>query len=196
LAPRPQRFVDGVIRAEAACDPRDVLANRLDPWHGAHFHAHSFASLVVTRAAVDRLEMRVAYRVAGPLVVEVDASFHCPTARSIVMTIIDGDGAGSVVETHATPMAPGRTAVVEATLATSDRPGFAVARRLAPLLRPFVEARAQRLWDDDLGYAEQTYQLRVAGEGAPDHAALGPTRETRPVRKARPVRDAGAGPRG
>lgn len=190
LAPRPARFIDGVIRAEAACDPRDVIANRLDPWHGAHFHAHSFASLVVTRAEVDRLEMRVAYRVAGPVVVEVDASFHCPTARSIVMTIIDGDGVGSVVETHATPIAPGRTAVVEATLATSDRPGFAVARRLAPLLRPFVEARAQRLWDDDLSYAEQTYQLRAERDS---EAAQTPVR---PVRKPRPVRDAGAGPHG
>ena len=32
------RFIDSVIRVEAACDPRDVLANRLDPWHGVHFH--------------------------------------------------------------------------------------------------------------------------------------------------------------
>ena len=50
------------------------------------------------------------------------------------MTIVRGDGLGSVVETHATPIAPGRTAIIEATLATSDRPGFALAARAARFL--------------------------------------------------------------
>ena len=45
------------------------------------------------------------------LTVEVDAVFHCPEPRTIVMTIVEGEGKGSVVETHATPIAPGRTAV-------------------------------------------------------------------------------------
>ena len=51
------------------------------------------------------------------------------------MRIVDGEGAGSVVETHATPLGSGpdglpRTAVIEASIAHSDRPGFA--RALAP----------------------------------------------------------------
>jgi hypothetical protein len=62
--------------------------------------------------------VRVSVRVLGPLAVEVDATFHCPDPRTIVMTIIEGEGVGSVVETHATPIGPGRTAVIEATLAT------------------------------------------------------------------------------
>ena len=46
------------------------------------------------------------------------------------MRIVDGEGAGSVVETHATPVGAGpdglpRTAVLEAVIAHSDRPGFA-----------------------------------------------------------------------
>ena len=40
----------------------------------------------------------------------VRAEFACPDARTIVMTIIDGEGAGSVVETHATPLGPAPTA--------------------------------------------------------------------------------------
>jgi len=43
---------------------------------------------------------------------------------------------GSVVETHATPLRPdatgqARTAVIEAVVAHSDRPGFAMTRRVA-----------------------------------------------------------------
>ena len=36
-----------MIRMEAQCEPRDVIANRLDPWHGAHYHPHSFGRLRV-----------------------------------------------------------------------------------------------------------------------------------------------------
>jgi len=160
LAARPGQFVAGVIRMEARCDPEDVLANRLDPWHGVHYHPHSFMRLRVLDANDERLLLRVAYRVVGPLAVEVDATFHCPDARTIVMTIVDGEGTGSVVETHATPISPGRTAVIEATLATSDRAGFGVAMKLARWLRPAINRRAARLWVEDVAYAERRYSLR------------------------------------
>jgi len=58
---------------------------------------------------------------------------------------------------------PGRPAVVEAVLATSDRRGFAVARRAAPLLRPLMHAAAGRLWRDDLAYAERRWTMRSTG---------------------------------
>ncbi|MBK8481722.1 MAG: Rieske 2Fe-2S domain-containing protein [Proteobacteria bacterium] len=166
LAPRPQRFIDAVVRREAACDARDVLANRLDPWHGAHYHPHSFATLRVLEQAGDAITVRVVYRLVGAIAVEVDARFHCPDARSIVMTIVAGEGLGSVVETHATPIDPGRTAIIEATLATSDRAGFALARRAAGLLRPWIRRAAARLWIEDAAYAERLYELRQARQGA------------------------------
>lgn len=168
LAPRPHVGVAGTIVAEARCEPEDVLANRLDPWHGAHLHPHSFAALAVLEQTLERLLLRVTYKIAGPIGIEVDATFHCPDPRTIVMTIVDGDGVGSVVETHATPIAPGRTLLIESTIATSDRIGFAVVRRLPGLVRPFIEARARRLWSDDLVYAERRHALRVAAGHAAD----------------------------
>ena len=83
------------------------------------------------------------------------------------MRITEGEGAGSVVETHATPLGRGpdgrpRTAVIEAVVAHSGRPGFALARRAAPALRPVMRHAAARLWRDDLAYAERRYQLRSA----------------------------------
>jgi hypothetical protein len=45
-------------------------------------------------------------------------------------------------------------------IATSARPGFAVARTAAPLLRPLMRRAATRLWRDDLAYAERRYALR------------------------------------
>ncbi len=160
LAPRPARFLEGTVRVEARCEPSDVIANRLDPWHGAHFHPKVFTHLRVTEATDARLKLRVQYRVLGPVVVEVDATFHCPDPRTIVMTIVDGEGTGSVVETHATPIAAGRTAVLETTLATSARLGFRALRGVGALVRPFVEHVARRLWRDDAAYAERTYALR------------------------------------
>lgn len=160
LPERPAEFLSGIVRMEAACEPRDVLQNRLDPWHGAHFHPYSFGDLVVLEDSPEQLVLRVEKRILGSLRVEVEARFDCPDARTIVMTILAGEGVGSVVETHATPIGPGRTAIVEATLASSDRPGFRFARRLAPLIRPFVERSARRLWVDDAAYAERLYQLR------------------------------------
>ena len=162
MAPRPSPALHGVIRMEANCEPGDILANRLDPWHGAHYHPHSFARLQVLEEREELLLVRVAYRVFGPLAVEVDATFHCPDPRTIVMTIVDGEGTGSLVETHATPISPGRTAVIEATLATSDRPGFGVALKLGRWLRPAINRRAARLWVEDVAYAERRYQLRAS----------------------------------
>ena len=157
---RPARFIAGVIRVDADCEPEDVIANRLDPWHGVHYHPHSFAALHVLDATDDVITLRVSYKVAGPVCVEVDATFHSPSPRAIVMTIVDGDGKGSVVETHATPLSDGRTAIVEATLATSDRRGFHAARLASPLFRRLIERRAARLWVEDAAYAERRRTLR------------------------------------
>jgi hypothetical protein len=81
------------------------------------------------------------------------------------MRITEGEGAGSVVETHVTPRGRGtdarpRTAVIEAVVADSGRPGFTLARAMAPALRPVMRRAAARLWRDDLAYAERRYQLR------------------------------------
>ena len=46
----------------------------------------------------------------GQVGVPVIAEFISPGPRTIVMRIIEGEGAGSVVETHATPIGPGRRA--------------------------------------------------------------------------------------
>jgi isorenieratene synthase len=159
-SPRPERAVSAVVRVEARCEPRDVIANRLDPWHGAHYHPHAFAQVRVLSHDERGLTVRVAYRVAGPLCVEVDARFHCPDPRTITMTILAGEGAGSVVETHATPLAPGRTAIIEATLATSTRPAFRHALRAGCLIRPWIERAVRRLWVDDAAYAEHLQTLR------------------------------------
>lgn len=161
LPERPARHLDAVIRMEGDCEAADIVANRLDPWHGAHFHPYSFGHLKVIEQTDVDITVRVLYRVVGRWGVEVDARFHCPDPRTIAMTIVDGDGKGSVVETHATPIGPGRAAVTEATLATSDRPQFwMVADPLAVVLRPLVGLAARRLWRDDLAYAERRYELR------------------------------------
>jgi len=160
LAPRPDVNLEGVVRLEVACDPEDIIANRLDPWHGVHFHPYAFASLTVLDLDDDMVKVRVAKRLIGRLVTETDAVFHSPEPRTIVMTIVEGEGKGSVVETHATPIESGRTQVVEATLATSDRPGFRHARKLQRFIRPFIERSARRLWVDDAAYAERLYALR------------------------------------
>jgi isorenieratene synthase len=159
ITPRPARFIDATIRMEADCEPEDVLANRLDPWHGVHFHPHSFRRLTVLEQLEDEITVRVAFGVLGPFSVEVDARFHCPDPRTIVMTIIEGDGKGSVVETHATPMTPGRSAVIETTLATSDRAQFGVVLRAAGLIRPLIERASARLWVEDIAYAERRRAL-------------------------------------
>lgn len=167
--------VHAVAALTGVCEPEDVLANRLDPWHGAWFHPYSFTRLSVLSApaeadvaeADDRFEVSVTFRVGPGLGVPVLAEFTCPDPRTVVMRITGGEGTGSVVETHATPLGRGpdgrpRTAVIEAVVAASGRPGFALARRAAPALRPLMRRAAARLWRDDLAYAERRYQLRSA----------------------------------
>ncbi|MDF0376420.1 MULTISPECIES: DUF5914 domain-containing protein [Streptomyces] len=170
--PLPGAAVDAVYTAVGRCEPEDVVANRLDPWHGSWFHPYAFVGLRVAGTPEDGEEdafaVDVSFKVAGRLVVPVRAEFTAPGPRTVVMHITDGEGTGSVVETHATPLtAPGaaepRTAVVEAVVAASDRRGFALARAAAPVLRPLMRRTAGRLWRDDLAYAERRWSLRSTG---------------------------------
>ncbi|BBG02418.1 MULTISPECIES: DUF5914 domain-containing protein [Pseudonocardia] len=168
------RTLDAVTTLTGICEPEDIVANRLDPWHGAWFHPYSFQRLDVVSApavtdvteADDRFLVTVTFKVGPRIGVPVQAEFVCPEPRTVVMRIVDGEGLGSVVETHATPRGPGRdgrprTSVVEAVVAGSDRPGFAVASRLAPAIRPAMAAAATKLWRDDLDYAERRYEMRT-----------------------------------
>ncbi|MFE9853084.1 DUF5914 domain-containing protein [Streptomyces sp. NPDC005576] len=167
--------VDAVYEGFGTCEPEDVVANRLDPWHGAWFHPYSFVDLTVLDVpggeagdGRDGFAVDVSFKVAGRVVVPVRAVFTAPEPRTVVMHITEGEGRGSVVESHATPLGTDtagrpRTAVVEAVVAASDRRGFAVARAAAPLLRPLMRASAGRLWRDDLAYAERRWELRSSG---------------------------------
>ncbi|HKN95583.1 MAG TPA: DUF5914 domain-containing protein, partial [Pseudonocardiaceae bacterium] len=165
--------VAAVATVEGVCEPADIVANRLDPWHGSWFHPYSFTRLAVLDApaevdvadADDRFLVSVTFRALPGFGVPVRAEFRCPEPRTVVMRIVEGEGAGSVVETHATPRGRGpdgrpRTAVIEAVVAGSDRRGFELARRAAPVLRPVLRRAAARLWRDDLAYAERRYRLR------------------------------------
>jgi len=164
--------VEAVAVCAGRCEAEDVVANRLDPWHGAWFHPYAFSGLTVVGEpdpeGEDRFVVEVAYRLAGRAGVPVRAEFTAPGPRTVVMRIVEGEGVTSSVETHATPLTPPghprpRTAVTEAVLAASSRPGFAAARRMAPLLRPLMRRAALRLWRDDLAYAERRWQLRNEG---------------------------------
>ncbi|AMW15512.1 2Fe-2S ferredoxin [Streptomyces qaidamensis] len=174
--PAPGTGVDAVFTAAGRCEPQDVVANRLDPWHGSWFHPYSFVDLTVVREPQggegadedDAFVVDVSFRVAGRLVVPVRAEFTAPEPRTVVMRITDGEGAPSVVETHATPLTAAdtdrpRTAVIEAVVAASERRGFALARAAAPVLRPLMRGTAGRLWRDDLAYAERRWELRSTG---------------------------------
>ncbi|NYI03597.1 DUF5914 domain-containing protein [Allostreptomyces psammosilenae] len=191
--PEPADAVTAVATMVGRCEPDDVLANRLDPWHGAWFHPYSFADLRVLAGpdahSADHWEGDAAGRLSGPdplgpdrflvevtftlsrrVGVPVRAEFTCPDPRTVVMRVVEGEGTGSMVETHATPLGPARdgtprTAVIEAVIARSDRPGFAAARGAAPLLRPLMRAAARRLWRDDLAYAERRWELRTKAGG-------------------------------
>lgn len=174
LPPRPDGArLAAVTRLVGTCEPADVIANRLDPWHGSWFHPYSFTRLEVLSSPTadedlpeeaDRFLVAVTFRV-GRLGVPVIAEFTAPEPRTITMRIVDGEGAGSVVETHATPLGAGadgkpRTAVIEAVIAHSGRPGFIHALPAAPVIRPLMRHAATRLWRDDLAYAERLYHLR------------------------------------
>jgi hypothetical protein len=162
-----------VARLEGTCEPRDIVANRLDPWHGGWFHPYSFTQLKVLNAPaavddlpdeLDRFVVDVTFRL-GRLGVPVIAEFTAPGPRTVVMRIVEGEGKGSVVETHATPLECGRdglprTAVLEAVIAHSDRPNFGKGLVAAPLIRPLMRQAAARLWRDDLAYAERLFALR------------------------------------
>ncbi|MFI8073583.1 DUF5914 domain-containing protein [Streptomyces sp. NPDC086033] len=163
--------VDAVFTTVGRCEPQDVVANRLDPWHGSWFHPYSFVDLTVARpptAEDDTFVVDVSFRVTGRLAVPVRAEFTAPGPRTVVMRITEGEGSTSVVETHATPLTREadqrpRTAVVEAVIAASDRRGFALARAATPVLRPLIRRTAGRLWRDDLAYAERRWALRSTG---------------------------------
>ncbi|GGZ47768.1 (2Fe-2S) ferredoxin [Streptomyces subrutilus] len=172
VPPRPPagRALTAVYSGTGACDPEDVVANRLDPWHGAWFHPYSFVDLTVLDdgAETDVMTVRVSFKVSRRVVVPVTAEFTAPGPRTVVMRITEGEALGSVVETHATPLGTGRdgrprTRVTEAVIATSHRPGFTLARAAAPLLRPLMRRTAGRLWRDDLAYAERRRELRSTG---------------------------------
>ncbi len=171
IAPRPTNdALAAVTRLVGQCEPADVVANRLDPWHGAWFHPYSFTRLDVLTTPTeedDRFLVSVTFRM-GRFGVPVIAEFTTPEARTVVMRIIEGEGTGSVVETHATPIGLGPdgrplVAVIEATVATSQRPGFKTARRAGPLITPLMRYAATRLWRDDIAYAERRYRRRTGG---------------------------------
>ncbi|MBJ8337732.1 Rieske 2Fe-2S domain-containing protein [Antrihabitans sp. YC3-6] len=172
--PNEATSIDAVATVVGTCEPYDIVANRLDPWHGAWFHPYSFTRLDVLSSppviedgdSDDRFLVAVTFRLGGRIGVPVKAEFTSPDPRTVVMRIVEGEGIGSVVETHATPLGPGpdglpRTAVIEAVAADSARPGFAVARKAQTLLRPLMRRSAARLWRDDLDYAERRYLLRA-----------------------------------
>ncbi|RKN39049.1 Rieske (2Fe-2S) protein [Streptomyces hoynatensis] len=181
--PRPAGGVAAVYAGRGRCEPEDVLANRLDPWHGAWLHPYSFTDLSVVQDPGEEADpaggpgcgefpvefaVDVSFRLAGPAVVPVRAEFAAPGPRTVVMRIVEGTGAGSVVETHATPLTPAGAAtpvtlVTEAVVAVSDWRGFAAVRAAAPVLRPLLRAASGRLWRDDLAYAERRWTLRRAG---------------------------------
>ncbi|MCM0621821.1 DUF5914 domain-containing protein [Nocardioides bruguierae] len=175
ITPRPALTgsISAVIEVPGTCEPRDIIANRLDPWHGSWFHPYAFSHLEVDDDASDddTLTVDVTFRLSRRWGVPVRAEFTCPDARTIIMTIIEGEGAGSVVETHATPLGPGpdghpRTMMVEATIAHSDRQGFRLATGLSRLVQPGMRHTARRLWVDDIVYAERSYLLRSRADQA------------------------------
>lgn len=199
----PAPRISAVARQTGICEPADIIANRMDPWHGAWFHPYSFTRLEVLSAppeevevldGQDRFLVAVTFRM-GRLGVPVIAEFTSPEPRTLTMQILDGEGKGSVVETHATPNGVGadgrpRSTVIEAVIAHSDRPGFAHARTVQSAIVPFMRMAAHRLWRDDLEYAERLYEVRRQdAAGAPDLLTpppVAPTSADPPSRAAVP----------
>ena len=127
-----------VTRLVGTCEPRDIIANRLDPWHGvvvppvlvhpARGAQRARRPTTTCQTKSDRFLVAVTFRI-GRLGVPVIAEFTSPEPRTIVMRIVDGEGTGSVVETHATPLGPGPD-------------GLPAHRRAGGRHRPFGPARA------------------------------------------------------
>ena len=178
VPPRPGPCGAGRRRGlpwRGACEPEDVVANRLDPWHGAWFHPYSFVDLTVVddargADAERRLRRRRLLQTRG-----ARSSCRCgrcsprPGPRTVVMRITEGEGAGfgrGDPRHAARPRRPGPT---------PDRGGGGGRGRVrparfrrrharrAPLLRPLMRAAAGRLWRDDLAYAERRWHLRSTG---------------------------------
>jgi hypothetical protein len=171
VRPPLSESVTAVISQPGICGPEDVIANRLDPWHGSWFHPYAFSHLVVDDDVSNdqALVMDVTFRLSRTWGVPVRAEFRCPDSPTIVMHITEGEGMGSVVETHATPLGLGP----ERPPAHHDdrshhrllgSAGLQVARWLSPLVRPGIRHTARKLWVDDLAYAERRYELRRRGE--------------------------------
>ncbi|MEH3130210.1 MAG: DUF5914 domain-containing protein [Mycolicibacterium neoaurum] len=195
--------ISAVAAMTGDCRPEDIIANRMDPWHGAWFHPYSFTRLEVLSAPPtdldlpeeeDRFLVAVTFRL-GRLGIPVIAEFTSPEPRTLTMRIIEGEGCGSVVETHATPLHHGphrepQSRVIEAVIAHSDRPGFARAGRVQGLITPFMRHAAHRLWRDDLEYAERLQQVRRQdADGTTDlltPPSAAPTTEGRPRRATEP----------
>jgi nitrite reductase/ring-hydroxylating ferredoxin subunit len=160
--------LQAVTRLIGVCEPSDIIANRLDPWHGAWFHPYSFTRLKVLTTPTesdDRFLVSVTFRL-GRFGVPVIAEFTSTEARTVVMRIVEGEGLGSTVETHASPVGSAsdglpRAAVIEATIAHSDRLGFKRALRASPVISPLMRYAATRLWRDDIAYAERRYRVRT-----------------------------------
>ena len=71
LATRPplDTSLASVISLPTDCEPRDIVQNRLDPWHGAWLHPYAFSDLSVDDDACDRRPARARRRLpARPLV--------------------------------------------------------------------------------------------------------------------------------
>ena len=125
--------------------------------------------------AEDRFLVEVTFTVGKRFGVPVHAAFSCPDPRTITMEIVDGEGAGLGRRDARHPAAPRtptgrpRTAVIEAVVAHSDRPGFAVTppgRRGAAAADRAHGGR--RLWRDDIAYAERRYALRARPPSPPE----------------------------
>ena len=60
--------VTAVIAHPGVCEPQDVIANRLDPWHGSWFHPYAFSHLVVDdEARTRRADTLALARTADPI---------------------------------------------------------------------------------------------------------------------------------
>lgn len=162
---RPDGAVTAVVERSGRCEVRDVVENRLDPWHGRYLHPYAFADLVVVDEDDSGVTVKVDYRIAGPFSVRVLVRFDAPEAATVRMVILEGTGTGSVVETHASQEGPARCRVIEALFATSEGSDLS-GRWFGPGMARFLARVAGRLWVDDISYAERRFALRrgeVAG---------------------------------